>query len=250
MPWSEGPCRDNPAIVHAPERRARWPVRPMSRNRIPSQGEHEGYQVLLFLICQPDTQDKVEVLHRVIQGQQSSIVQVGRRVLDAAEREGLDRAVVTHHHAVLHMLLVEAFRMKIVHRVVGKVRGCMAACTLSLAEEDLLPAQLGGGGLGWVQFAVPSQLWRWREVENLLKFRHRTHLASALQYIGAFLCRNHLIAIEVGGSLLELRKVLNRLQGPLGTEEPLNVQAAQCRSFNAMAKLLWPDIAHQVEGAI
>src|ERR1035437_175572 len=126
----------------------------------------------------------------------------------------------------------------------------MAACTLSLAEEDLLPAQLGGGGLGWVQFAVPSQLGRWREVENLLKFRHRMHLASALQYIGAFLCRNHLIAIEVGGSLLELRKVLNRLQGPLGTEEPLNVQAAQCRSFNAMAKLLWPDIAHQAEGAI
>src|ERR1035437_515435 len=126
----------------------------------------------------------------------------------------------------------------------------MAACALSLAKEDLLPTQLGGGCPGGVQLAVPSQLGRRRKVENILKFRHGMHLASTLQRIQAFLCRNHLVAVEVGGSLLELSKVFNRLQGPLGTEEALNVHAAQGRSLNAMTEFLRPDIAYQVEGAI
>src|ERR1035441_8204222 len=125
----------------------------------------------------------------------------------------------------------------------------MAACALSLAKEDLLPTQLGGGCPGGVQLAVPAELGRRRKVENILNFRHGMHLASTLQRIHAFLCRNHLVAVEVGGSLLELSKVFNRLQGPLGTEEALNVHAAQGRSLNAMTEFLRPDIAYQVEGA-
>src|ERR1035441_1431225 len=126
----------------------------------------------------------------------------------------------------------------------------MAACALSLAEKDLLPTQFGRGCLGAIQLAVPSQLGRRRKVENILKFRHGMHLASTFKRIHTFLRRNHLVAVEVGGSLLELRKVFNRLQGPLRTEETLNVYAAQGRCLNTMTELLGTDIAHQVEGSI
>src|ERR1039458_5406154 len=126
----------------------------------------------------------------------------------------------------------------------------MAACALSLAEKDILPTQFGCGRLGGIEFAVPSQLGCRRKVENILKFRHGMHLASTLKRIYTFLRRNHLVAIKVGGSLFELRKVFNRLQGPLRTEEALNVHAAQDRCLNTMTVLLGTDVAHQVEGAI
>src|ERR1035441_5382222 len=126
----------------------------------------------------------------------------------------------------------------------------MAACALSLAEKDILPTQFGCGRLGEIEFAVPSKLGCRRKVENILKFRHGMHLASMLQRIYTLLRRDHLVAVKVGGSLFELRKVLNRLQGPLRTEEALNVYAAQGRSLNAMTELLRPDIAYQMEGAI
>ena len=57
------------------------------------EGPHERHQVLLFLGGQLEPQHQVEELDRVLEGQQAAVVQVGRRVLDAAQREGLDRAV-------------------------------------------------------------------------------------------------------------------------------------------------------------
>src|ERR1035437_3046218 len=119
----------------------------------------------------------------------------------------------------------------------------MAACALSLAEKDLLPTQFGDGCLSGIQLAVPSKLGCRRKVENILKFRHGMHLASTLKRIYSLLRRDHLVAVKVGCSLFELRKVLNRLQGPLRTEEALNVHAAQDRSLNAMTELLWPYIS-------
>src|ERR1039458_1173191 len=126
----------------------------------------------------------------------------------------------------------------------------MAACALSLAEKDILPTQFGCGCLSGIQLAVPSKLGRRRKVKNILKFRHGMHLASTLKRIYTLLRRDHLVAVKVGGSLFELRKVLNRLQGPLRTEEALNVYAAQGRRLDAMSKLLWPYISDQMEGAI
>ena len=35
------------------------------------------------------------------------------------------------------------------------------------------------------------------------------------------------IAVEIGGALLEFGEILDRLQGALRAEEPLNVQAAK-----------------------
>src|ERR1039458_10749489 len=125
----------------------------------------------------------------------------------------------------------------------------MAACALSLAEKDILPTQFGCGCLSGIQLAVPSKLGRRRKVKNILKFRHGMHLASTLKRIDSLLRRDHLVAVKVGGSLFELSKVLNRLQGPLRTEEALNVHAAQGRRLDAMSKLLWPYISDQMEGA-
>jgi len=70
-------------------------------------------------------------------------VQVGRRILDAAQREGLDGSVTDFTHAVDHLRLEEALGLEIVHQVVGVIGGGVASTALALAEEDLLAAQLG-----------------------------------------------------------------------------------------------------------
>src|SRR5712671_5447052 len=53
----------------------------------------ERHQVLLLLRIEFDAEDQVEELHGVVERQQAIVVQVRRRVLDAAQREGLDRAI-------------------------------------------------------------------------------------------------------------------------------------------------------------
>ena len=57
------------------------------------QAPQKRHQILLLLARQLELQHEVEELHRVVQRQQPVVVQVGRRILDAAEREGFDRAV-------------------------------------------------------------------------------------------------------------------------------------------------------------
>src|ERR1035437_1608410 len=126
----------------------------------------------------------------------------------------------------------------------------MAARALTLSEEDLLSVKLGRCRLCRIQLAIPSQLRCRRKVHNLLKLRHEVYLASALQHIHALLRCNHRIAVEVGRSLLELREVLYRLQRPLRAEEPLNIHTTQRRCLDAMAELLRPNIAYQVERTV
>jgi hypothetical protein len=55
-----------------------------------SELSHEGHEIALFLLVEVDARHEIEELDGVLQRQQSPVVQVRRRVLDAAEREGLD----------------------------------------------------------------------------------------------------------------------------------------------------------------
>src|SRR5258708_33856120 len=73
-------------------------------------------------------------------------MQVGRLILDAAQREGLDGAVAGFIQAVDYLRLEEALGLEIVHQVVGVIGRGMAGATLALAQGDPLAAQLGGGG--------------------------------------------------------------------------------------------------------
>jgi len=66
----------------------------------------------------------------------------------------------------------------------------------------------------------------------------------------ALLCGDHSIAVEVGGALFELGEILDRLQGTLGAEEPLNVHAAEREGFDAVAELLRASIGGQVCRAV
>ena len=54
-----------------------------------------------------------------------------------------------------------------------------------------------------------------REVEQLFKLRHRVNLAAAFEDVQALLGGDDRVAVEVGGPLLELGEVLDRLQRPL-----------------------------------
>ena len=58
--------------------------------------------------------------------------------------------------------------------------------------------------------------------------------------------RGQRVAVEVGGTLLELREVLDGLEGALRAEEPLNVDAAKARRIDAAAVLLRADVPGQV----
>src|ERR1044072_4586736 len=75
-------------------------------------------------------------------------------------------------------------------------------------------------------------------------------LAAALQDVDPLLGGNHRIAVEVGGALLELGEVLDRLECALRAEQALDVDAAQRRRVDAMAELLRSGIARQMSGGI
>jgi len=79
-----------------------------------------------------------------MQGQeQPAVGQVGRRILDTSQREGLDGAVTNGHHAVDQHRLEEPLGLEIVRQVIGVIERHVAAGAGALAEEDGLPPQLG-----------------------------------------------------------------------------------------------------------
>ena len=62
--------------------------------------------------------------------------------------------------------------------------------------------------------------------------------------------RADVVAVEVGGPLLELREVLNRAQRALRTVDLLVEHAAQAHRVEPEAIRLRPDIRRQMEGRI
>src|SRR5882672_2415829 len=116
-----------------------------------SKGAKERDQIALLLAGQFRAEHQIEELNRVIKRQQAPVVQVGRRILDAAQREGLDGSVADFIQAVDHHRLEEALSLEIVHQVIGVIGRGVAGTASALAEEYLLAAQLGGRGLARIE---------------------------------------------------------------------------------------------------
>src|SRR6266496_3964642 len=75
-------------------------------------------------------------------------------------------------------------------------------------------------------------------------------LAPPLEDIDPLLGGGDGIAVEIGGALLELREVLDALEGSLRSKEALDVDPAEAGGLDAMPELLRADVAHEVGGAV
>src|SRR6202040_368922 len=103
-----------------------------------SERAKELNQIPLLLAGQLGAEHQIEELDRIIERQQAPVVEIGRRILDAAQREGLDGSVADLIQAVDHLRLEEALGLEIVHQVVGVIGRSVAGTAPALAEEDLL----------------------------------------------------------------------------------------------------------------
>src|SRR6266481_6822010 len=128
-----------------------------------SERAKELNQISLLLAGQFGAEHQIEELDRIIERQQAPVVQIGRRILDAAQREGLDGSVTDFTHAVDHFRLEEALGLEIMHQVVGVIGRGVAGTAPALAEEDLLAAQFGLRGLGRIEPAEHVELRGRRE---------------------------------------------------------------------------------------
>src|SRR5258707_10562190 len=95
-------------------------------SRYLSEGAKERDQIALLLTGQFRAEHQIEELNRIIERQQAPVVQVGRRILDAAQREGLDGSVTDFIQSVDHLRLEEALGLEIVHQFVGVIGRCEA----------------------------------------------------------------------------------------------------------------------------
>ena len=75
------------------KRRLSLSVGDILRDRHRLQRSQERDDVLFLLRNELQSEHQVEEFHRVVQREQPIVVQVRRRVLDAAQREGFDRTV-------------------------------------------------------------------------------------------------------------------------------------------------------------
>src|SRR5712692_6753803 len=214
------------------------------------EGAQERHQILLLLRLQFRAEDQVEELDRILQRQQTLVVQVGRVVLDAAQHKGFDQAVADGHHVVDHHRLEEPLGLEVVHRVVGVKGRLVAVRALALAEEDLLATHLGLCRLGGIELAIDVELGCRRKVQHLFKIGHEVDRGAAREGVRALLRGDHNIAVEIGGALLEFGEILDRLQGTLRAEEPLSVQAAERHRPDAVAELLRTGIGSEVRRAV
>src|SRR5258708_15990243 len=98
---------------------------------------------------------------------------VWRGVLDAAQREGLDWSIPCFPQAVDHRRLEKSLDLEIVHQVIGVVGRGVAGTAMGLAPEDLLSAQLVGGGLAWLGVSWPVQVLRRVGTPTYLESRPR-----------------------------------------------------------------------------
>jgi len=75
-------------------------------------------------------------------------------------------------------------------------------------------------------------------------------LRASFKHIDPLLGGHALIAVEVGGALFELGKILDRLEGSLRAKQSLDIHAAQRRRFNAVSEFLRPNVAHEMVGSV
>src|SRR5258707_3190347 len=219
-------------------------------SRYLSEGAKERDQIALLLTGQFRAEHQIEELNRIIERQQAPVVQVGRLILDAAQREGLDGSVAGGIHVVDRHRLEEALGLEIVHQVVGVVGRGVARAALALAEEDLLAAQLGGGSLARIELSEHVEFRCRRETQLLLEFRHQVDLVDAAKNIQALLCAHYLGTVEIYSRLPEIGATFDGLERALRAEQPLDLHAAQRRRDDAVADFLRSGIGRKVRGLV
>src|SRR5579871_3084254 len=101
--------------------------------RAASQLPQERHQVLLLLLRQLQLQHQVEELDGVLQRQAAAVVEVRRAILDATEREALDRPIS-------RLAVQGALQVQVVHLLDKVERRGVAHGAPGLAEEQLLAA--------------------------------------------------------------------------------------------------------------
>src|SRR5690606_20767894 len=127
-----------------------------------SQAQQIGDQSVLLPLRQIHAENQVEELDRVGERQQAAVVQIGRRVLYAAQGEGLDRAVRHDGEIVDDLLrLVEPFELQIVHIVVHERRlRNVTFRAAAFAQKHALALELDLARLGRIQPAARIELRR------------------------------------------------------------------------------------------
>src|SRR5262249_6640260 len=112
----------------------------------PSQRLHERDDVLLLLLVQLQPEDQVEVLNRVVERQQTTVMQVRRRILDAAKWARLGDSAGYGVAAGYQLSAIELLGLQVVHQIIRVERRLVTGRALRLAEEQFLPALLGVAG--------------------------------------------------------------------------------------------------------
>ena len=176
-------------------------------------------------------------------------MQIGRRLLDAAQWESFDCPLRSDQHTAFHSRLVEAFNFQIVHQPVGVIRRRVAGRAVAFAEEQLFAAHFAFRRLRAVETPEEVQLRRGRKIEQLLNLRHVVNLRAAIQNVQPLLGRKHRVAVEVSGALFKFGKVFDGLQRALRAEQSLNVDATQAGRFDAPAIFLRTDVTDQMRRA-
>src|SRR5712692_6926109 len=82
------------------------------------QDAQERDQICLLLLRQVKLLDQIEKLDSIFERQQSTVVEVGGRLLNASQGKGLDRTLRGHHHAAFHPWRKKPFDFQVVHLIV------------------------------------------------------------------------------------------------------------------------------------
>ena len=72
------------------------------------------------------------------------------------------------------------------------------------------------------------------------------NLTAPFQNVDPFLGSENGVAVKVRTPLLEFREIFDGLQGPLRSEEPLNVDPAQCGCVESVTNFLRPNVSGQM----
>jgi hypothetical protein len=121
---------------------------------------------------------------------------------------------------------------------------------LTLAHEHFLARQLFLGRQGRIKPAQWVELGGWRKVDHVLHLRHHRQLIGSVGQMDALARGADVIAVEVGGPLLELGEVLDRAQRALGAVNLLVEHAAQAGGVEPETGRLRPHLGGLMEGTV
>ena len=99
---------------------------------------HVGNQRRLVLVSEFQFEHEIEILDGVFKRQQSAVVQVRWRILDAPQGERFDWTIGVIGLSVYQLRLIEALGLKVVHLLIHKSGWHMTLDAASFSKEHLL----------------------------------------------------------------------------------------------------------------